>query len=102
MPGYELTEDADSDLEEIIRYTLREWGETQAGAYADKLDRCFEKIARKEAVSRNFSKKYPQALVTRCEHHYIFYLHPEGGKPRIFAVLHERMDLLTRLTERLG
>jgi len=102
MPGYELTEDADSDLAEIIRYTLREWGENQARAYADKLERCFEKIARKEAVSRNFSKKYAQALVTRCEHHYIFYLHPEGEKPRIFAVLHERMDLLTRLTERLG
>jgi len=102
MPGYELTEDADSDLEKIVRYTIREWGKKQAGQYADKLDNCFEKIARKEVLSRNFSEKYPQALVTRCEHHYVFYLHPKGKKPRIFAVLHERMDLLTRLKDRLG
>ena len=102
MPGYELTADADSDLEEIIRYTFREWGENQTRAYAQTLEDAFEKIARKEAVSRHFSSKYPQALVTRCEHHYIFYLHPEGEKPRIFAVLHERMDMLARLMDRLA
>ena len=102
MPVYELTEDADSDVEEIIRYTIRRWGEKQARQYADKLHRCFEKIAGKEVVSRPFSKKYPKALVTRCEHHYVFCLHPEGKPPRVFAVLHERMDMLVRLKKRLG
>lgn len=102
MPRYELTEDADSDLEEIVRYTLAQWGDKQAGQYADKLHRCFEKIARKETASRPFSKKYPKARVLRCEHHYVFYLHPTGKPPRIFAVLHERMDVLVRLKKRLG
>jgi plasmid stabilization system protein ParE len=32
----------------------------------------------------------------------VFYLHPEGQKPRILVVLHERMDLLARLGERLS
>ncbi|MFQ5444170.1 MAG: type II toxin-antitoxin system RelE/ParE family toxin [Nitrospinales bacterium] len=102
MPGYELTAEADSDLEDIARYTIREWGTKQAAQYAGKLERCFEKIARKEAVFRSFSEKLPEASVTRCEHHYIFYLHPEGKRPVIFAVLHERMDLLARLKDRLG
>lgn len=102
MPLYELTADADSDLEEIIRYSIRKWGEKPAGQYADKLHQCFEKIARKEAVSRTFSETYANAFVTRCEHHYVFYLHPEGKRPRIFAVLHERMDMLVRLKARLG
>jgi hypothetical protein len=29
------------------------------------------------------------------------YMHPEGQKPRIFAVFHEDMDLLARLAGRL-
>lgn len=102
MPRYELTDDADSDLEKIIRYTLDQWGEKRAEQYADKLHRCFEKIARKEVVSRPFSSKHANARVFRSEHHYIFYIHPEGKPPRIFAVLHERMDMLARLKERLG
>ncbi len=102
MRSYELTEGADSDLEEIARYTIRQWGEKQARQYADKLGRCFGKIARKAVVARTFSEKYPNALVTRCEHHYVFYLHPEDKRPIIFAVLHERMDMLARLKERLG
>jgi plasmid stabilization system protein ParE len=101
MPLYELTKDAEADLEEIFRYTIEEWGEKQAEHYADKLHRCFEKIARKEAVSRPFSEKFPKALVTRCEHHYAFYFHPDQKPPRIFAILHERMDILIRLKNRL-
>jgi len=102
MPLYELTEEADSDLEEIVRYTLGQWGEKQAGQYADQLHRCFEKIAARKTLSRTFSENYPEVQVARCQHHYVFYLHPEGKPPRIFAVLHERMDLLARLKNRLG
>ncbi len=102
MPLYQLTEDADADLEEIIRYTLSQWGVKQARLYTDKLHRCFEKIAGEKSASRPFSEKYPQARVTRCEHHYVFYLQLEGKPPRIFAVLHERMDLLARLKGRGG
>ena len=101
MPLYQLTEDADADLEDIIRYTLSEWGVEQARLYADKLHRCFENIAVEKTASRSFSKKYPQARVIHCEYHYVFYLQLEGSPPRIFAVLHERMDLLARLKDRL-
>lgn len=99
---YELTKEADSDLEGIVRYTIKQWGEPQAEKYAEKLHQCFEKIARREAASRTFSEKYPQALVARCDRHYVFYLHPEEKRPIILAVLHERMDILARLKERLG
>jgi len=37
-----------------------------------------------------------------CEHHYVFYLRPDGQKPHILAVLHEHMDLLARLDDRLS
>jgi len=99
--SYELTQDADRDIESIVRYTLEEWGEVQAKKYVDKLEQCFENIARHDVISRTFSERFPQVLVTRCEHHFIFYLHPKKKRPRIFAVLHERMDFVARMEGRL-
>ncbi len=101
MRPYELTKDAEADLEEIARYTIEEWGETQAESYLEKISQCFKNIATNKVSSRTFSKKFPDARITRCEHHYIFYFYPEGAKPIIFAVLHERMDMLNRLKDRL-
>ncbi len=39
--------------------------------------------------------------VSRCEHHYVFAQMRENDVPLIVAVLHEKMDLLVRLRERL-
>jgi hypothetical protein len=53
-------------------------------------------------LSSPFSERYPQIRVTRSEkHHYIFYIHPEGRRPCIIAILHERMDKVARLKNRL-
>jgi plasmid stabilization system protein ParE len=101
MIPYELTPDAEADLREIARYIWRQWGETQSRQYARTLATCFQKIADGEIVRRSFSNRFPELLAARCEHHFIFYLHPEDQKPRIIAVLHERMDLITRLRDRL-
>lgn len=100
--SYELTPSAEADLTEIARYTSREWGPQQAVRYSQILEGAFQKIAGTHARSRVFSEKYPQIRVTRCERHYVFYLHPEDSAPRIFAVLHERMDILARLETRLS
>lgn len=102
MIPYELTPDAAADLREIARYTRRQWGETQSRHYARLLAACFEKIAAGEAVTRSLSDLFSELLVARLEHHFIFYLHPEGQKPVIIAVLHERMDLIARLRDRLS
>jgi toxin ParE1/3/4 len=101
MPPYELTEEATSDLEGIFRYTIQHWGEKQARIYSDKLSQCFRKLATKEVTSRAFSETVPEALITRCEHHFIFYIQSEDKRPIIFAILHERMDLIARLQNRL-
>lgn len=101
MVPYELTVPAQDDLKEIARYTLTQWGQEQSLHYARLLEKRFLEIAARTAYSRTFSKRYPQILVNRCEHHYIFYIHPEDKPPRIIAVLHERMDMLKRLKGRL-
>ena len=69
--------------------------------YASVLEAGLRTIAQRRVVPRPFSPHYLDVFVSRCGHHYIFYVHPEGQKPRIFAVLHENMNLLVRLAERL-
>jgi len=102
MVPYELTPAAEADLREIARYTLRQWGARQQRRYARQLEVCFRGIADGSLRSRDFSERHPQLRVTRCQHHYVFFLHPEGQKPHIIAVLHEHMDLLTRIRGRLS
>jgi toxin ParE1/3/4 len=101
MPAYQLTPGAEKDLEDIARYTLKTWGKRQAFRYGGLLEKRFQEIAERTALSRGFSSRYPQVLVNHCEHHYVFFLHPEGQPPCILAVLHERMDLVSWLDERL-
>lgn len=101
MLPYQLTALAQKDLEEIARYTFATWGEAQAFNYAELLEKRFYEIAKKTAVVRSFSARHPQIMMNKCEHHYIFFLHPEGQKPCIIAVLHERMNLVSWLQERL-
>ena len=101
MGDYQLAHEADNDLLGIVRYTIKTWGEEQAERYADTLRSCFEAIARGKVRPRELLKSRPDLLVTRCEHHYIFYRFREGQVPLIIAVLHKNMDLLKRLRARL-
>jgi toxin ParE1/3/4 len=39
--------------------------------------------------------------VTRCQHHYIYCVKLAKTTPLIIAILHERMDLIARISERL-
>ena len=103
MLPYELTPDAERDLREIARYTLRQWGARQQRRYASVLEAGFRAIAQRHIVPRLVSPDhYPDVFFSHCGHHYIFYVHPEGQKPRIFAVFHENMDVLVRLAGRLA
>lgn len=101
MANYKLTKAADSDLESIAHYTISEWGIEQARRYVGKLDQCFQNIGAGEVFEKRFSHRMPQVYVTRCEHHYIFYLAPGGEQPIVIAVLHERMDMIACLKARL-
>ena len=101
MLPYELTPLAEDDLKGIARYTVKEWGKKQSLRYATLLEDHFFEIADRAIYSRSFSKRYPHVMVSRCEHHYIFYIHPNEKAPCIIAVLHENMDMLARLKNRL-
>jgi toxin ParE1/3/4 len=99
---YDITPAARHDIRGIWVYTAEQWGERQADRYMGRLETCFQGLAEGRTRSRSSSDPFPQVRVTRCQHHYVFYVHPEGQKPLVIAVLHERMDMLARLAERLS
>lgn len=97
MADFQLTSEADSDLLEIARYTMRTWGEEQVERYESKLRGMFESIACGRPHSRVVLKSRPELLVSRCDHHYVFYRLRKSQAPLIIAVLHVNMDLMNRL-----
>ncbi|MEQ1816438.1 MAG: type II toxin-antitoxin system RelE/ParE family toxin [Nitrosomonas sp.] len=102
MSGYVLTTSAEEDMRNIARYTIDTWGIGQAERYETLLTKRFQEIAQGIITPRIFVKRRPDLLFTHCEHHYIFYWQPKDRtKPIILAVLHERMDLIQRLKNRL-
>ena len=102
MSGYVLTTSAEEDMRNIARYTIDTWGIGQAERYETLLTNRFQEIAQGIITPRIFVKRRPDLLFTHCEHHYIFYWQPKDRtKPIILAVLHERMDLIQRLKNRL-
>lgn len=101
MLPYELSQDAEKDLREVARYTLNEWGKKALEQYRGGLKKTFEAIAKNEAPKRAFSKTFPELLVTKYRYHYIFYIAENRDKPVIIGVIHERRDIVNRLSERL-
>ncbi len=100
MAGYQLTPAAERDLQKIWRYSSERWGMDQADRYLERLDQCCEHIAKDEALCRSFAEIDARLKSLHCEHHYVFFLSGDD-QPVVIALLHERMDLLARLKDRL-
>ena len=98
---YDITKKADADLQEIIRYTIEQWGIEQARHYINLLHDCCEALANGEGSSKHLMDIDQDLYVTRCEHHYILCVKRANKRPRIVAFFHERMDIIARIKNRL-
>ena len=99
MKSYDLTLAAEEDLRGIWDYTSGRWGLDQADTYLDQIEACCEAISDGSAREKANDALPEDVRVLRCEHHYIFWI--AGDRPIVIAVLHERMDLVNRLKDRL-
>ena len=76
-------------------------GVEQARRYESLLENHFRAIGHQKTRALVFLKHRPELLVSRVEHHYVFHLVREMQCPLILAVLHENMELMNRLRDRL-
>ena len=100
-PDYVLTLAAEADVRGIIRHTRKEWGDAQVRHYVTKLEQGMVRLATGQGYFKDLSALYPALRMVRCEHHYVFGLPRERAPALIVAILHERMDLMARLADRL-
>jgi toxin ParE1/3/4 len=100
VPLYELTQEADADILAIARYTISNWGIGQA-LRLSAAGKTFTGHRAAKARSRVFINQRPELIVSRVEHHYVFHQVRTNQCPLILAVLHENMDLISRIRDRL-
>jgi toxin ParE1/3/4 len=99
MRSYDLTVAAEEDLRDIWIYTYETWGLDQAERSFDQIEVCCETVGNGRARSRTVTGLPDDVHIHCCEYHYIVWL--TGGRPVIIAILHERMDFVRRLKDRL-
>lgn len=99
MPGYHLTPDAQSDLVEIRRYTVKQWGATQSQKYLSELRTTIRLLAEMPSLGKAKPEVGLNVLSYPHVSHVIYYLVHEQQLV-VFAVLHKRMVPLNHLVER--
>lgn len=87
---------AEQDLLNIWLYTWHEWGEQQADAYLDGLDRSLRVLAEQPYLGRERQEFSPPVRIYYYAHHLVVYQIEKDGIT-VIRVLHKNMDIDTQL-----
>ncbi|SEQ51276.1 type II toxin-antitoxin system RelE/ParE family toxin [Sphingobium sp. YR768] len=100
-PAYVLTSTAAAELRAIVSHTRRHWGQRQAGVYADQLLTAMDGLTAGLGAYKDLHELRTGLRAIRCGHHYIYVVIRPEVPALIIVILHERMDLMTRLSGRI-
>lgn len=96
---YKLSPSAQRDLIEIFNYTTSVWGEKQAEKYLHSIYGVFENISAGQALYKTVMLSNKRVYSIHHEKHYIIF--SVNGCANILGIMHEKMDFLSRMRERL-
>ena len=99
MANYRIREKAKEDLRAIWNYTFDTWSKKQADKYLRELMGEFSNIVADPGRGRNYGAVSPMILGFKKNKHIIFYRIVETGEVEFIRVLHEVMDIPSRLKE---
>ncbi len=88
---YQLTEEADKDVEEILAYSVKNFGVDQTQYYFEALKECIELLADNPNMGHSAEDILPEYLRFPHESHVIFYKNISSSI-LVVRILHERMD----------
>ena len=97
MAGYTFTNKAVEDLTNIWKYTVSKWSEDQADIYYKMLFETCEEVAKKPDLGRDYSIISEFLLGIKSGRHIIFYQKSTEDQIVVLRILHEQMDLKSRL-----
>jgi len=99
MAKYFLTNKAVDDLTEIWNYTFEEWSEQQADKYYQLLIGNCNEIAQNPTLGKNYEGIITALFGFKVARHIIFYRKISTYEIEITRILHERMDLKSRIKD---
>ncbi len=100
MKPVRVQEAATRRIEEIYRYSLEQWGETQADAYITGMFEAIEGIASGTTQSRSVPVEFGvSGNLFRYRRHFVYWKTLSDGSIGIVTILHERMHQLIQFRE---
>ena len=99
MAKYVLTNKAVEDLSAIWEYTCKAWSERGADKYYELLTGSFEELTQNPDLGKSYAEINEDIMGFRIGKHIIFYRVIQSGDLEIIRILHQRMDLKSRLEE---
>jgi toxin ParE1/3/4 len=100
MPNYYLTNQAVDDLSKIWEYTFENWSENQADKYYNSLIDSCKTISLNPDLGKNYEGITEKLFGLKTNRHIIFYRIISFDEVEITRILHERMDLKTRILDK--
>lgn len=97
MKGYILSPAAQADLGDIWDYSARQWGEEQANRYILGMRDACEALADDSKQGRAIDDIRPGYRKLAVASHFLFYRITDAGMIDIIRILHQRMDIASRL-----
>lgn len=98
MPRYRVSRKAQNDIRDIGQYTEKQWGRAQRRDYLNGMTAQFEALSEHPNVAPQRHEFEPPVRFARYQHHVIVYTEDAEGI-LIVRVLHERMDIVSRLLD---
>ncbi|KXU37776.1 plasmid stabilization protein [Ventosimonas gracilis] len=103
MACVRIQEAAALRLDEIYRYTRKQWGEAKAADYLDELFAAFDAIVTHKVISRPIPAELGvEGFFFRHAKHLVYWRRLPDGDIGIVTILHEKMHPIERFKEDFG
>ena len=100
MSAYIISEKALEDINKIWIYTAEIWSIEQADRYYNLIFDEIEYITRNFEMARDFGSVRKSYRFSKVTSHLIFFKKNKYNEIEVIRVLHERMDIENRLTDK--
>ncbi|MEA1897569.1 MAG: type II toxin-antitoxin system RelE/ParE family toxin [Bacteroidota bacterium] len=97
--SYRISEKAIDDLENIWTFTLHKWSIEQADRYYNLIINEIEFIAKNFMTGKSMDHIKKGYEVSIVKSHLIFYRKSQDNQVEVIRILHQRMDVETRINE---
>jgi len=97
---YKISQEANRDIEDIWLYTYKNWSLNQADRYVNLIMHEIEYVTQNPESGKDYSLIRKGYFCSRVKSHFIFYkINRKKEVIEIIRILHQRMDIESRLNE---